>query len=511
MQVSDGDRPQRHGDRLSSVDAAFLNMESRTLHMHVGGLFIFDAPPDGEFDHARFLDLIRSRLHLVPRYRQKLRFPPLQAGNPVWIDDPDFDLSYHVRHAALPKPGTIGQLTEYCARILSRQLDRDRPLWELYVIEGLEEGRFALLGKSHHAMIDGLAGMDIATVMLDLAPDQSDEVPAPEPWSPGRTPTSAALVADTLKDLATSPAAVVESGRRVVQAPANTAKRVFQVGRGVVSVARANLLRPAPRSMLNQPPGPHRRFAIQRIALDEVKAIKNAFGTTVNDVVLATVADATGRYLRARGARTDGLWLRAMVPVSTRAETDSHALGNRVVSVFVDLPVFEMDPVERLRVCHEGMREVKSSHHAVGAGFLIGLTEFAPPTIHAMASRAAASSRLYNFLVTNVPGPQLPIYCLGARLLGGFPFTPLSATQSYAVGLTSIDGWMNFGFTADYDAMPDVERVTGFLVDSVEELAACADAVDAQASMSRPEAASGAAADGEVDGDPATASGTADA
>jgi diacylglycerol O-acyltransferase / wax synthase len=483
------DTHQQHGDRLSSVDAAFLNMETPRLHMHVGGLFIFDAPPDGEFDHARFLDLIRSRLHLVPRYRQRLAFPPLAVGNPVWVDDPEFDLSYHVRHAALPKPGTIAQLTEYCARILSRQLDRDRPLWELYVIEGLEEGRFALLGKSHHAMIDGLAGMDIATVMLDLAPDGSDEVPPPVPWSPSSVPSRPALVADAVRELATSPANLVQSGRRVVSAPANTAKRLLQVGRGVASVARSNLLRPAPRSLLNQPPGPHRRFAIQRISLETVKDIKNAFGTTVNDVVLATVADATGRYLRARGARTDGLWLRAMVPVSTRAESDSHALGNRVVSVFVDLPVFEMDPVERLRVCHEAMREVKSSHHAVGAGFLIGLTEFAPPTIHAMASRAAASSRLYNFLVTNVPGPQLPIYCLGSRLLGGFPFTPLAATQAYAVGLTSIDGWMNFGFTADYDALPDVERVTGFLVESVDELSACAAAVAKQADLTRPEVA----------------------
>jgi diacylglycerol O-acyltransferase / wax synthase len=484
--VGESETRQTHGDRLTSVDAAFLNMETPTLHMHVGGLFIFDAPKDGEFDHARFLDLIRSRLHLVPRYRQKLVFPPVPVGNPIWVDDADFDLSYHVRHAALPKPGTIAQLTEYCARILSRQLDRERPLWELYVIEGLEEGRFALLGKSHHAMIDGLAGMDIATVMLDLAPDQTGPAPAPVPWTPGRAPSGAALVTDAVKELVTSPANLISSGRRVASAPANTAKRMLQVGRGVASVARANLLRPAPRSLLNQPPGPHRRFAIQRIPLDDVKVIKDAFGTTVNDVVLATVADATGRYLRARGARTDGLWLRAMVPVSTRAESDAHALGNRVVSVFVELPVFEMDPVERLRVCHEAMREVKSSHHAVGAGFLIGMTEFAPPTIHAMASRVAASTRLYNFLVTNVPGPQLPIYCMGSRLLGGFPFTPLAATQAYAVGVTSIDGSMNFGFTADYDAMPDVERVTGFLVDAVKELGACAAAVDAQAELSRP-------------------------
>jgi diacylglycerol O-acyltransferase / wax synthase len=492
----DGDAPasatetsQGHGERLASVDAAFLEMETPRLHMHVGGLLIFDPPPppaDGVevSGFARFLALIGSRLHLVPRYRQKLATPPLGLGNPVWIDDPDFDISYHVRHAALPQPGSMSQLTEYCARILSRPLDREKPLWETYVIEGLEEGRFAILSKTHHAMIDGLAGMDIATVMLDLEPEPSEPGP-PAPWAASPTPSSRRLAFGAVRDLASSPAELVRTGRRVVKAPTRTAARALEVGRGVASVARTNLLKPAPRSLLNQAPGVNRRIAVQRIALADVKTIKNAFGTTVNDVVLAAVADATGRYLRGRGVRTDRLWLRAMVPVSTRDVSGDHALGNRVVSVFVDLPMGEMDPVERLRVCHDAMAEVKSSHHAVGAGFLIGLTQFAPPTIHAVASRAAARSRLYNFLVTNVPGPQVPIYCLGARLLGFFPFTPLAATQSYAVGLTSIDGWMNFGITADYDALPDVEDVTGHLVDAVAELHRSADAVHVRGEMAR--------------------------
>jgi diacylglycerol O-acyltransferase / wax synthase len=472
------DGRQGHGDRLTSLDAAFLEMESPTRHMHVGGLFVFD-PPEGDrqFDFSAFHQLVRSRLHLVPRYRQKVVAPPLQLARPIWVDDPYFDLSYHVRHAALPAPGTIAQLTEYSCRILSRPLDRDRPLWELYVIEGLENGRIALLGKTHHAMIDGLSGIDIATVMLDITPEQSDVLPDPEPWSPTTVPSRAAITTDALKALASSPAEAIESVGRLVAAPRNTARRAFDVGRGVIKVARSNLAKPAPRSMLNQPPGRHRRFAIQRISLDDVKTIKNAFDSTVNDVVLATVADATGRYLRSHGARTDKLWLRAMVPVSTRSDSQEHHLGNRVVSVFVDLPMFEMDPIERLRVCHDAMSEVRSSHAAVGAGFLIGLGDFAPPTIHAMAARAAVHSRVFNFLVTNVPGPQLPIYCMGARLLGMFPFTPLAATHAYGVGVTSIDGWMNFGFTADYDALPDIEAVTGHLVASVRELLACADAV----------------------------------
>jgi diacylglycerol O-acyltransferase len=468
---------QGHGAKLSSVDAAFLNMETPTQHMHVGGLFLFDASPTDDFAFSRFLALVRSRIHTVPRYRQKVAFAPFNLSNPVWVDDPDFDIAYHVRHAALPQPGSMPQLMEYAARILSRPLDRDRPLWELYVIEGLADDRVAILGKSHHAMIDGLAGMDIASVMLDLAPDQSDDIPSPQPWTPQPAPSGYELAWSAVTDLVTSPAGLLESGRRLASAPANAARKALTVGRGIASVARANLLRPAPRTLLNVAPGPHRRFAIQRIALDEVKRIKDAFGTTVNDVVLAVTADATGRLLRSRGARTDGLWLRAMVPVSVRTDDEQHALGNRVVSVFVNLPMFEMDPVERLEVCHDGMKEVKSSHHAAGAGFLLGLTQFAPPTIHAMASRLAARGRLFNFLVTNVPGPQLPVYCLRARLLGAFPFAPLAATQSYAVGVTSIDGWMNFGFTVDYDALPDIEDVTGFLRDSVDDLLASADAV----------------------------------
>jgi diacylglycerol O-acyltransferase / wax synthase len=255
-------------------------------------------------------------------------------------------------------------------------------------------------------------------------------------------------------------------------------RRAATVGQGVVSMASSTLANRAPRSSLNGRPGPHRRFAIQRLALDDVKRIKNAFGTTVNDVVLALTADATGRYLHAQGANIDGMWLKAMVPVSVRSGDDD-ALGNQVTSVFVSLPVMPMDPVERLEVCHGAMSEVKEQHHAVGAGFLLGLTTYAPPTIHAMASRVAARGRLYNFLITNVPGPQMPIYCLGARLLGAFPFTPLSGSQTYAVGVTSIDGWLNFGFTADYDTHPDIESVTPYLRAALDDLLASAAAAAA--------------------------------
>lgn len=482
-----------HGDRLGPRDVSLLELESPTLHLHVGGLLVLDPPPHGEFDHGRFQELVRSRLHLVPRYRQKPIDPPGPIGGPIWVDDPEFDLSYHIRHAALPHPGSIKQLTEYAARILSRQLDRSKPLWELYVIEGLDHGRVALLSKSHEAMIDGLDGIDIATVLLDQGqPDEVTELPPPEPWTPGATPSAATLAREALQELIEGASSGGELGSRLVTDASRLARRAFDTSRGLASIARNNVLRPAPRSLLNQAPGQHRRLALQRIPLADAKRIKNVFATTVNDVVLSLVSDATGRYLRERGTRTDGLWLRVMVPVSTRSGSDDHALGNQVVAVFVDVPVGEMDPVERLRVVNEAMREVKSSHHAVGAGFLVGLSDFAPPTIHAMASRVAVRSRLYNLLVTNVPGPQEPVYCLGARLLGDFPFVPLGANQALTVGLTSIDGWMNFGFTADYDAIPDVERIAGYLVASLHELLACAEAAELRGARVAELAAGGA-------------------
>ncbi|MBW3659641.1 MAG: wax ester/triacylglycerol synthase family O-acyltransferase [Actinobacteria bacterium] len=468
---------QGHGDSLSAGDAAFLAMETPTLPMHGGGLFIFDVSQTDPIGFARFLALIRSRLHLVPRYRQKLAFTPLALSTPVWVDDPQFDIAYHVRHAALPRPGTSVQLMDYCARILSRPLDRDRPLWELYVIEGLQDERVALLAKSHHALVDGVTGTDLVSVMFDDAPDASVRIPPPDPWEPSPTPAGHELAFSAAIDLLTSPAAVVDSARRIAAAPANAARRVVTVGRGLAAVARANVVRPAPQSPLNVPPGPHRRFAVTRLPLADVKRIKNAFGTTVNDVVLAVAGDATGRYLRSRGARTDRLWLRALVPLSVASDDGDGPVGSRLTSVFVNLPVFEMDPVERLRIVADSMADLARSSHALGADFLVDLSSVAPPTMHALASRLAARTRMYNFVVTNVPGPQHPIYCLGARLLGAFPFTPLSATQAYAIGVTSIDGWLNVGITADYDALPDVEHVTDELETALGDLTASADAV----------------------------------
>lgn len=458
-----------HGERLSALDAAFLRLETPTEHMHTAGLFIFDPAEHGEgFAFSRFLDLVRSRLHLVPRFRQKLAFAPARLSNPVWVDDESFDLSYHVRHAALPVPGRMDQLMEYIARLISRPLDRNRPLWELYAIEGLEDGRVAYLGKTHHAMIDGVTGIDIATLLLDFEPDQG-EIPAPKPWHPSSRPSGSELAWSAVQDQLSSPGAMVEGVRRLVETPRTALSKALRVGQGIVSMARSSVA-PGPPSPLNAHNGSFRRFAIQRLSLDEVKAIKDAFGTTVNDVVLAIVGDAVGRFLRGRGEETRGLELKVMVPVSVRADDERHVFGNRVSSVFVKIPIDQMDPVERLQTVHEAMKDVKEHEHAVGADFLVGLSAYAPPTIHALAARVAARTRLYNFVVTNVPGPQMPLYSMGMRLLGAFPVVPLAQNHSLAVGVTSIDGSLNFGLTADWDTLPDLENMTGDLVEALREL-----------------------------------------
>lgn len=465
---------QGHGDRLSPLDAAFLNLETPSLHMHVGGVFVFRPQHGRTFDFQRFQRLVRSRLHLVPRHRQRLAASPLGLAQPVWVDDPNFDLAYHLRHAALPRPGGRDQLLDYATRILSRQLDRDRPLWELYVVEGLADGDVALVAKNHHAMIDGLAGVDIMDVLLDEDPAAHDDIPEPAPWDPGREPSTAARAVAAVRDLARRPSQVVDVARRAVDGPLEFAGRAATLGRGVVSTA-SSLFGPAPRSVLNQEPGRQRRMALETLDLATLKTVKDAFHTTVNDVVLAMVGDMLGRYLRHRHQASNGVELRVMVPVSMQESRPG--TGNTVTPVFVDLPVGEMDPVARLRLVSQRMTEVTASRSAMGADALLDLSGFAPPTLQAVAARVATTQRLYNVLVTNAPGPQVPIHALGARLVGAYPFVPLAGTQALGIGLISLDGAMHVGFTADYDALPDVSILPDLLTRALEDLATSAAAL----------------------------------
>ena len=461
---------QQHLDRLTALDASFLHQESPTSHMHVGAVTEFEGPPP---PFTELLDTLRGRLHLVPRYRQKLAVPPAGTGRPLWVDDPSFNVEYHVRHTALPRPGSEDQLLRLAARIFSQQLDRAKPLWELWMVEGLKDGGFALITKTHHALIDGIAGVDIAQVIFDLGPVPQD-VPHPdEPWEPAPEPTTAeVLAAGALGALRTGARAAASLAALAARPDeALHGARVALEGLGEVAWAGLN---PAPETPLNVEIGPHRRFLGVRNDLADFKAVKDAFGGTVNDVVLAVVSGALRHWLGSRGVRTEGLELRALVPVSIRGRDDTGTLGNRIAAMRGPLPVYVEDPVARLRTVKAAMDGLKEGKQAVGAEVLASVQNFAPPTILAQASRLNFSTRLFNLLVTNVPGPQFPLYVRGRELLDVFPMAFLPKDHALAIAIMSYNGRMNFGLLGDYDALPDLEVISEGIEASLAELRALA-------------------------------------
>ena len=457
-------------DRLTGLDSSFLHLERDSAHMHVAGcsVFIGSAP-----SYDELLEAIASRLHLVPRYRQRLAFVPLHQGRPVWVDDPHFKLQYHVRHTALPRPGGEAELKRLAGRVFSQALDRTRPLWELWLVEGLAGGRFAVLSKTHHALVDGISGVDIATVLFDASADPLPVAPPEHEWVARPLPSSAQLLADALLERATVPGEVARGVRATLRGPRTMATRAGRA-LGSVSALAWTGLQAAPPSPFNVRIGPHRRFTWVRGDLGEFKAIKNELGGTVNDVVLAVVAGALGRYMRLHGSSTDGTELRAMVPVSVRADIERGALGNRVAAMWATLPVGVTDPVERLHSVSGQMKGVKQSGQAVGAEILTRVSGFAPPTIMAQAARLQARQRLFNLVVTNVPGPQFPLYLLGRELESIYPMVPLAENTALGIAILSYNGQLNFGLVADYDALADVEVLADELRASLEELAAAA-------------------------------------
>src|SRR5919199_1646147 len=454
---------QAHGDRLSAVDASFLAQEGPSSHMHVGAVMIFEGPPPAYED---FLTQIRGRLHLVPRYRQKLAFPPFETGRPLWVDDPNFNLEYHVRHTALPAPGSESQLRALAARVHSQQLDRSKPLWETWLVQGLEGNRFGLISKTHHALVDGIAGVDLATVLFDPTPVPQPVPHEGEPWAPQPEPSGAQLAARGVRGLVRFPLAAAGRALDAVTHPTRTLELAREAVEGVGGVAGAGL-NPAPDTPLNVEIGPHRRLAFVRNDLADFKRVKNALGGTVNDVVLAVVAGGLRAWLRDRGVRTEGLELRALVPVSIRTGDQRGHMGNRIVAMRGPLPVYVEDPVARLRVVRQAMDGLKESKQAVGAEVITGLEALAPPTILAQASRLQFSTRLFNLLVTNVPGPQFPLYVLGRELLDLFPVAFLPENQAVAVAAMSYNGSIDFGLLGDYDAMPDIEELAKDLEESL--------------------------------------------
>ncbi|MBA2255918.1 MAG: wax ester/triacylglycerol synthase family O-acyltransferase [Thermoleophilaceae bacterium] len=469
-------------DRLTGLDESFLHLESDSAHMHVAGLMLLSGEPPA---YDELLEGIEARLHLVPRYRQRLAFVPYGQGRPRWVDDPHLNLSYHVRATALPAPGSEEQLRALAGRVFSQGLDRDKPLWEMWIVHGVEGGRFAVLSKTHHALVDGVSGVDIVSVLFDTKPEP-DAPPDPgRAWLARPLPSGPQLLAEALVERVTRPAGLAASAVSLMRRPMEAVSAAGAAVSGLAAMV-GTTLRPAPTTPYNQSIGPHRRFAWVRCSLADVKAVKDELGGTVNDVMVATVAGALRRHLRRRGVATDGLELKAMIPVSVRSDDARGALGNQVAAMMATLPVGVGDPVARLTAVSEEMRDAKGGGQAVGARVLTELTGFAPPTIMSQAARLAAVQRVFNLVITNIPGPQFPLYLHGRELLDLMPMVPLAQNQALGVAIMSYNGRISFGLNADYDALPDLDDLALDVRGSLDELAAAAGLdVDAELSVER--------------------------
>ncbi|GAA2896592.1 wax ester/triacylglycerol synthase family O-acyltransferase [Pseudonocardia halophobica] len=464
--------------RLSALDASFLYLEQATTPMHVGGVAIFKRAGKGGLDYEKLVGLVEQRIALVPRYRQKVKHVPGNLARPVWVDDTEFDVAYHVRRSALPRPGTDEQLSELVARLMSRPLDHTRPLWEMYLVEGLEKNRVAVVTKTHQAMVDGISAIDLSQVILDVSPDARPGVE--EVWMPRPEPSDLRLIAEAVGDAVARPGEIVDNVRAATGDAVATATKLAGMAGKLLTMART-ASRPAPGTPLNVHISTQRRFAVARTDLEAYRRIRAAHGCTVNDAVLSVVSGALRNWLLSRGEPvTSGASVRAMVPMSVRGEADvpssatSGSLGNRVSSFLVDLPVGEPSPVVRLHHVTHAMREHTSTGQNVGADTLVRIGGFAPPTLHALGARAASgiSKRIFNLVVTNVPGPQFPLYAAGARMLEMFPVVPLAKGQALAIGLTSYDGGVYYGFNGDRDGMPDVDVLAGLVDEALDELLA---------------------------------------
>ena len=452
---------------MSAIDSSFLHIENDTTPMHIGGVSIFAGPPP-PFEQLR--EMIAGKMELVPRYRQKVRFVPLAAGPPVWIDDPHFSLSYHLRHTAVPAPGGDAELRQMAARVFSQHLDRNKPLWELWVVEGLDDGRWALLSKVHHCMVDGVAATDLMSVMF--SDDSGGSVT--RPWAPPPEPSRVEILMQSLTRSIT-PSGQLESLKRVLAAPVETLRSFVEVARATGSAGRA--LRPVGSSTLTGPIGPHRRWSWAQVRLSDVKAVRGELGGTVNDVVLTVITEGFRALLESRGEPIEpGQVVRTMVPVSVRARGEKGVYNNRVSAVFAGLPVGVDAPAERLAQIRAEMDGIKESKQAVAGDVLTSLSGFAPPLLLALGSRLVTLSPRLNMhtATTNVPGPQQPVQTLGRRMLESYPFVPVVGSIQIVVAIFSYDGGLYFGVTGDYDGVPDVDVLTAGIERGMGDLLALA-------------------------------------
>jgi WS/DGAT/MGAT family acyltransferase len=469
---------------LSPFDNLFLVSERQDTHMHVAVTAIFEPGTlmngSGGVDIERIRNYIAARLHWIPRYRQRLKYTPL-LGSPVWVDDERFNINYHVRHASLPQPGDEQQLQCLAARIKSQQLDRDKPLWEMYIVEGLKGGRFAMITKTHHCMIDGISGADLLAVLLQPFPQ--DTPPAPEPFKPRPAPTWRGLLQS---DIARRVGAPLNGARHLIADPTATRDEIRTAAAAVAGIVPS--VRRASATPFNRAIGPYRRFDWLAMDLDAVKAVKNALGGTVNDVVLATVAGAVRRFLQRRRVNVDALDFRALVPVSIRRDEERGAMGNRVAAWLADLPVAERHPRTRFASLCKTTAGLKESRQAAGSEVLTGVTGWTGSSILSAALRLAFRARPFNLVVTNVPGPQVPLYLLDAPMRAVYPQVPLFPNQGLGVALFSYAGTLHWGFNADWELMPDLRDFVTAIQDSFSELQGEAGVSRLRPAASRPAA-----------------------
>ncbi|MEI2697592.1 MAG: wax ester/triacylglycerol synthase family O-acyltransferase [Microthrixaceae bacterium] len=476
------------GDRLGALDAEFLHIEDGIGHMHIAGACTFDGPPP---TYAELEQLMTSKLHLIPRYRQRVRQVPFELGRPVWADDPHFDLRYHLRHTALPPPGDDAALCRLMGRVMSQPLDRDRPLWETWLVEGLEDGRWALMCKVHHCLVDGISGVGLLTVLLDLTPDS--ELGDPEPWEPAAEPGAARKVLGAWSGLASDAAGQARRALSSMRSPGDAGRNVVDALVGTVHLGR-ELVATAPLSIEGSI-GPHRTWAHSSASFEDVRLIRRTFGGTVNDVVLTAVAAGYAELLRHRGEDVGEATVRTLVPVSTRRESGDGVPDNRVSLMLYELPVDLDDHVERLGAVQAGMAELKGSHMAEVGEIVTTVGDLAPPMVVGPISRwivrvlRRVPQRSVTTVTTNVPGPQFPLYCLGREMLAYLPYVPITHGVRVGTAILSYNGRLFFGVTGDAATAPDVDVLATATAAAIDELAArariAADAADAAGGRKR--------------------------
>ncbi len=463
-------------DRLSSLDAMFLHVETVASPMHVGMVCRIEGAPlrkrNGAIDRERLFALTTSRLARTPRFRQRVLWPPFSQGRPMWVDDPHFNIAYHVRFTGLPRPGGAAELKLLAGRILSQTLDRSRPLWEMYWVDGLENDEIGLVWKVHHCMVDGVSGIEVATLLFDFEP-KPKALPKPAPWKPRPPPKLGSLVGNALAEGAALSQRWLEQARAVLVNPENLARRLRQDLEGLGTWVGKGL---APRTFFNVPIGPHRRVDWATLPLEDVKRVKSALGGTVNDVALAVVAGAMRRYLSHRGEKVAGVNLHVGIPVNVRRDGDKLALGNRVSAIATLLPVGEPDPVARYRDICSRTESAKRSFAADAAETLTRLPGGPPATLLQQVARMQWAQRVLNLVVTNVPGPQQPLYIAGARLLEIAPFLPLGPNVAIGIAALSYAGQLGIGLIGDYDVAHDLNVLARAVTEAFDELLARVDA-----------------------------------